>query len=51
MQKKAIRKLKTLRLHKEALKILNTEQQLRVNAGSDPWDNPQVTAYPICQNA
>jgi hypothetical protein len=49
MQKKPTRKLKTLRLRKEALQILSTEQQLRVHAGdpNDPWD----TAYPQCQNA
>lgn len=52
MQKKPTRQLKTLRLRKEALKVLTDEQQLRVNAGSDPWDPPpQQTACSICQNA
>ncbi|HEX8111589.1 MAG TPA: hypothetical protein VF516_27855 [Kofleriaceae bacterium] len=50
MQKKPTRQLKILRLRKEALKVLNDEQQLRVHGGSDPWDTGQ-TAYPICQNA
>ena len=49
-KKKPIKQLKPLRLRKEALKILTDDQQLRVNAGSDPWDS-QPTAYPICQNA
>ena len=52
MHKKRIKQLKTLRLRKEALQVLTTEQQLRVHAGdpNDPWDTVQ-TAYPICQNA
>ena len=52
MRKKPTKLLKTLRLRKEVLQILNKEQQLRVHAGdaNDPWDTPQ-TAYPVCQNA
>jgi hypothetical protein len=52
MQKKRAKPLKTLRLRKEVLQALTTEQQLRVHAGdpNDPWDTVQ-TAYPICQNA
>ena len=36
--KKQTKQLKTLRLRKEALKVLTTEQELRVHAGSDVWD-------------
>ena len=44
--KKQTKQLKTLRLRKESLKILATEQQLRVHGGSDPWDRPTEAA--IC---
>jgi len=51
MQKKRTKQLKTLRLRKEALQVLTTEQQLRIHAGSDPWGDTVQTQYPICQNA
>jgi hypothetical protein len=41
MQKKQIKPVKKLRLRKEALKTLSTEQLVQVNAGvinQDPWD-------------
>ena len=46
MQKKTSKQqqLKTLRLRKESLKILTTDQRLRVHGGSDPWDTPIFTA-------
>ena len=44
--KKQTKQLKTLRLRKEALKVLTTEQQLRVHAGSDPWDHSGVLCDP-----
>ena len=52
MKKKPAKQIKTLRLRRESLKILSTDQQLRVHAGAlaDPWD-PPATAYPVCQNA
>lgn len=52
MQKKRTKQLKKLRLRKESLQVLTTEQQLRVHAGdaADPWDT-SPTQYPICQNA
>jgi hypothetical protein len=44
MRKKQTKQLKTLRLRKESLKVLTTEQQLRVHAGdpNDPWDLPTI---------
>jgi hypothetical protein len=53
-KQKPARKLKTLRLRKEALKSLSGDQLIRVNAGAvagDPWDPPPDTAYPVCQVA
>jgi hypothetical protein len=43
--KKQTKRLKTLRVRKEALKFLTTEQQVRVNAGGsiDCWE-PGFTA-------
>jgi hypothetical protein len=53
MEKKRTRPLKTLRLRKEALKTLSTDQLVQVEAGvlADPWDPPQNTVYPVCQVA
>jgi len=53
MYKKRTKQLKTLRLRKEALQVLTTDQQLRVHAGdaADPWGDTVQTQYPICQNA
>jgi hypothetical protein len=41
-QKKTPKQVKTLRLRKESLKILTTDEQLRVHGGSDPWDVDSV---------
>jgi hypothetical protein len=54
MEKKRTKPLKTLRLRKEALKTLSTDQLVQVEAGvlaNDPWDPPPGTVYPVCQVA
>ncbi|HEX8112373.1 MAG TPA: hypothetical protein VF516_31805 [Kofleriaceae bacterium] len=50
MQKKT-KQLKTLRLRKEALRVLTKEQQLRVHAGdaADPWDPPLTFTCPTVE--
>ena len=42
MQRKPTKQLKTLRLRKESLKILTTDEQLQVHGGSDPWEIDSV---------
>ena len=44
--KKQTKQLKTLRVRKEALKILTTEQQVRVHGGDDIWEPGHTTV--IC---